>query len=190
MARAVTGVKKKKQKTWYPVMLPKIFGGTQIAETLSLDSKNIVGRKINTVLSDVTGDIKHFHTTVTLRIKDVTEGKAYTEYNGQNLISDKIARMVNRWRSRIDSVDDISTKDGHKLRIKTIVITRQRVNTTTKADIRKIVSSETVKYCTDKSLESIVNDIFSGKLQKHVFLSAKKVYPLKSVEVRKTEILK
>lgn len=190
MARKTTGVKKKKQKSWYSIVAPKVFGEKVLSETPSVDSKNIVGRKINVTLSDLTGDFKHFHTIVTLKIKEVKDLKAYTEYNGQSLISDKIARMVSRWKSRIDAVEDIDTKDNHKLRIKSIVITRKRVNTTIKSDIRKKVFEETRNYCKEKDLESIVNDIFSNKMQRHIFQSAKNIYPLQSVEIRKTEVLK
>ncbi|NOQ55598.1 MAG: 30S ribosomal protein S3ae [Nanohaloarchaea archaeon] len=190
MARRTTGVKKKKQKTWYSIVSPKQFGEKEIAKTLALDSKNIIGRKVSLPLSDITGDFKHFHTMITLKINEVKDLKAYTEYNGQNLISDKIARMVNRWKSRIDAVSDISTKDDHKLRIKVIVITRRRVNTTIKSEIRKAVFAETEKYCKGHDMETIVSDIFSNKLQKALFHGAKNIYPLQSVEIRKTEVLK
>lgn len=190
MVRKTTGVKKKKQKSWYTIVSPKVFGEKTLSETPSVDSKNIVGRKINVTLSDLTGDFKHFHTIVTLKVKEVKDLKAYTEYNGQSLISDKIARMVSRWRSRIDAVEDIDTKDDHKIRLKSIVITRKRVNTTVKSDIRKKVFEEARNYCKGKDLESIVSDIFSNKMQRHIFQSTKSIYPLQSVEIRKTEVLK
>ena len=190
MARRTTGVKKKKQKTWYSILSPKEFGEKEIATTLALDSKNIIGRKVTLPLSDITGDFKHFHTMITLKINDIKDLKAYTEYNGQNLISDKIARMVNRWKSRIDAVSDIETKDDHKLRIKTIIITRRRINTSIKSEIRKAILSETGKYCEGHDMGTIVSDIFSNKLQKALFHGAKNIYPLQSVEIRKTEVLK
>ncbi|MBW6461736.1 MAG: hypothetical protein K0B07_01700 [DPANN group archaeon] len=190
MARKTTGVKKKKQKTWYSIVSPKQFGEKEVATTLAIDSKNIIGRKVNLPLSDITGDFKHFHTTVTLKINDVKDLKAHTEYNGQSLISDKIARMVNRWKSRIDAVSDIDTKDEHKLRIKTIIITRKRVNTSIKSEIRKAVLIETGKYCEGHDMETIVSDIFANKLQKALFHATKNIYPLQSIEIRKTEVLK
>jgi len=190
MARKTTGVKKKKQKSWYTIVAPKVFGEKTLSETPSVDSKNVIGRKVNVTLSDLTGDFKHFHTVVTLKINEVKDLKAYTEYNGQTLISDKIARMVSRWKSRIDAVEDVDTKDGHKLRLKNMVITRKRVNTTIKSEIRKKVFEETRNYCKGKDLESIINDIFSNKMQRHIFQSAKNIYPLQSVEIRKTEVLK
>ncbi|MCK5234943.1 MAG: 30S ribosomal protein S3ae, partial [Candidatus Aenigmarchaeota archaeon] len=49
---------------------------------------------------------------------------------------------------------------------------------------------ETRNYCKGKDLESIVNDIFSNKMQRQIFQSAKSIYPLQSVEIRKTEVLK
>ncbi|MEA3229908.1 MAG: hypothetical protein U9P44_03255, partial [archaeon] len=159
MARIKPRVKKK-QKTWYSIISPGVFGSKQLAETPSADGKNLVGRSINITLSDLTGNFKHFHTTVNLRIKEIKDNKAYTEYHGQSLITDKISRMVHRWKSRIDSVDDIVTDDKHTFRIKTITITKKRMNTTVKSDARKVISDEINKYCKDKNLETIVDDIF------------------------------
>ncbi len=181
---------KKKQKTWYSILSPESMGAKKITDTLSTDVKNLVGRTINVTLSDITGDFKHFHTTVKLKVKNVEDKKAITEYHGQSLITDKIARMVSRWKSRIDSIDDVKTKDGHVLRIKSLTISRRRVNTSVKSDLRNAVSKEITEYCKDKKLEEIVTDIFDNNLQKQVFHNVKGIYPLQGVEIRMTEVLK
>ncbi len=180
--------KGKKKKVWYSLVSPKMFGEKVIFEVAANDKSRLNNRIVEVSLSELTGNFKHYHTNVKLRITGFDENKAKTEYIGQRLLDDKIARFINRWRSRIDSLDVIETTDGKKIRIKSIMVTGRRVKTTVKDMIRMSASEKIKKYFEGKTLEQIVNDIISGKVQRVISGECGKIYPLRFAEVRKTEV--
>ena len=184
-------VKKKdrwSKKTWYPVIAPAIFGGKKIGETAAVKPEQLLGRTISVPLSDLTGNLKHYHTKVFLKIVDVRNGEAKTEYAGQELLRDSLARLVRRWSSRIDSVDEVKTSDGKKIRIKSMAISLRRIDTSLKKKLRHSISEAVRSYADGKPLENIVQDMISGTLQKTVRKKVNPTYPLRAMEIRKTEV--
>jgi small subunit ribosomal protein S3Ae len=177
-----------KKKSFYSIVSPKIFGGRVIGETPALKKENLMGRTLYASLSDLIGDIKHFQTKVKLRIKEVDGQNAKTEYIGQEVLIDKITRIVRKWSSKIESVDDVSVKN-RKFRIKTLIITKRRVNTSLKNTIRHDASAIIGDYFKDKSSDQIITDINTEKIQRIIKNKINKLYPLRAVEIRKTEFI-
>ncbi|MBW6451118.1 MAG: hypothetical protein K0B02_00110 [DPANN group archaeon] len=188
MARK-TIIKKKIQKVWYDIIAPKMFDNKKVGSTTSSNKDHLNNRILKIPLNEITGNFKHFYINIVLRIKEVTENSAIADYIGQTIRDDKILRLVNRWSSRIDSIDDITTKDNKKIRVKSIAVTRRKVNTTIKSKIRLLVSEKMKNYCETNNLEQIVNSINNTDIQKIITKEAKKIYPLKAIEVRKIEVL-
>jgi len=160
-----------------------------IAETPAIKDQHIVGRVLEVPMSEVTGNFKHFRSKSKVKITGVTEDGAQTEYVGHEVVRDQVLRAVRRWSSRIDSVDDIKTKDGINLRVKSITITRRRVNTSVKDGIRTLVSSLVADLAKTHTKDQLLLDINDRKIQMGISKAASKIYPIKSVEIRKTEIL-
>lgn len=177
-----------KKKSFYSILSPKIFGEKVVGETPALKKENLIGRTIYVSLNDLTGDVKHFQTKIKLRIKEVDGQNARTEYIGQEILMDKILRIVRKWSSKIEFINDIPLKNK-KFRIKTLIVTRRRVNTTLKNTIRRESSSIIKDYFKDKPKDQIITDINNGNIQRIVINKINKIYPLKEVEIRKTEVL-
>jgi len=178
------------KKKWYPVKVPKMFGDKIVAETPALKEKHLIGRIIEIPLNELTGSFKHFKTKVFLRVTEIKDGAVQTEYYGQEQASDVISRLVRKWSSRIDLVEDIKTKDKVMLRIKVLTITRRRVNTSVKSAIRAKIREEVIKEVQKKTLEELITDINNNTTQKTISKNISSIYPIKSVEIRKIEILK
>jgi len=172
------------KKKWYAVMAPDFLGGKQIADTLALKENVLIGRVIVLPLSEFTGNFRDFKIKVKLRIKDVKGSEARTEYVGQEMLRDQILRTIRRWSSRVDSVDDIKLKDDSRFRIKSLTVTRRRVNSSVKCDIRHAVSAGIKAYMSARATDQMVEDVNSSKMQKIISNNVKKIYPVRTVEVR------
>lgn len=172
------------KKKWYPIMSPEFLGGKEIAETLALKEKDVIGRSIVLPLSELSGNFRDFKVKVSLRVNNVKGNEAHTEYMGQELLRDQILRVIRRWSSRVDSIDDVVLKDSAKFRVKTLTVTTRRINTSVKDEIRRTVSKGIKEYAGARTTEQVVNDVNSSKLQKTILNSVKKIYPIRTVEVR------
>lgn len=188
MARK-TIIKKKAEKVWYDIIAPGMFGDKNIGTTTASNKDHLEKRILRIPLNELTGNFRQFYINIALRIRSVKDNKAITEYDGQDIREDKILRLVNRWSSRIDSIDDIDTKDNIKIRIKSLTVTRRKVNTTVKGKIRALLSAKIIEFCKDRKLDQIINSINNEELQRSISKEAKKIYPLKAVEIRKIKVM-
>ncbi len=179
----------KKAKSWYHVVSPSLFGAKELGETPSSDTKSLINRVISVPLSSLTGNFRQFKTSIKLRVMKLEGKKALTEYDGQTLTDDEVSRKVHRWSSRIDSIDDIKTKDGKSMRVKTLIVTTRRVNTSIKDEMRSAISTHVRKFAKEREMEKFVNDVSANILQKNARTPLAKIHPVKSVDVRKIEVM-
>lgn len=186
-AKPKTGRDTWAKKSWYTVSAPNVFGDDIIAEVPSLKDSFLVGRTIKVSLSDLTKNYKHMHTTVKLKITGLDGKKAKTEYAGQEMLKDALARLIRRWSSRVDSVQEIALKDK-KMRLKMTVITAKKANTS----VREVLRALTIKTSNDilggKTLDDAVMAMNTEKLERAIREPASKIFPIRSVEVRKVEV--
>ncbi len=175
------------KKSWYNVEAPKVYGGGVIAEVPALKPAALAGRTLKVSLSDLTKNYKHFQTNVKLRITNVSGKNAETEYAGQEMMKDALARMIRRWSSRVDSVQEIKLA-GKKMRLKTVVITKKKANTSAREAIRAAVIRTSSEALSGKTLDEAVADMNSEKLSRMIFDATNKIFPVKAVEVRRVEV--
>lgn len=178
------------KKSWYSVLAPEFLGGEAVAETLAAKPQDLIGRALIVPLNEITENIKHHQIEMHLKIYDVVGDKAKTQYNGQELARDAITRLIRRWSSRIDIVQGFTTSDGKKLRLKSIVISARRINTSLQSSIRKEVIAITQNWTKGKTLEGVVLNIITGKYQHEIGGKIRKIYPIRAVEIRKINLLK
>lgn len=175
-------------KEWYKVIAPEMFGGQQIAETVSGDPSLLQGRVVSVALQDITGDFSKMHIKLRLRINRVAGFEAHTEFVGHDITSDYIRRLTRRKHSKMDGVFEARTKDGYVIKIKPMAITEKRIQTSQQKAIRQLMSSVVSGAAGRQTMSELVKDILSGDLAKGIFKECKPVYPIRKIEVRRTEI--
>jgi len=177
------------KKIWYEIIAPKIVGEITVGETPAADPKQLIGRIVNVSVADI--DRKHpkFYLKLAFQIENVEGTKAFTKFVGHDILSERIYRMVQRRSSRIDSIEDLVTKDGVKLRIKPLMILPSKVATSVKHDVRRIMTETVRKIVSENTLEDIVKMILSDEIQRTIREECKKLYPVGMVEIRKSEVL-
>ena len=188
---AIKRIKDKwKAKSWYRVLAPSMFDEAPIAETLAADKNLLIGRVTEISLQDLTGDFRKSHIKLYFKIDGVEGSDAHTSFYGHTLTTDYVRRLIRRRRSRIDGVYDVNTKDGALIRLKPFATTERRIQTSQKHEIRKIMKDTVISYAKDRTLSELIKGILNEELSKEISKNCKKFYPLRKVEVYKSELLK
>ncbi len=188
--RAGRRVKDKwKSKSWYRIVAPDMFENSVVGETVASEPEDLIGRVTEITLQDLIGDFSKSHIKVQLKIQGVRGGECVTRFVGHDMTTDYIRRMTRRRRSKIDSVFDTRTKDGYKLRVKTLSVTSKRINYSKKNSIRKKQAEVIDDVASSSQLHQLVSKMLFGDLAKELKNGCKKAYPLKRVEIKKSEVL-
>ena len=177
------------RKQWYDIIAPKLFDEKMVGETVAADPKQLLGRTIEVSLMDILMDYSKFFVKVKFQIDRIDGNKAYTKFIGHSCMRERVYRMVQRRVRKVESIQDLRTKDEKSLRIKTIFVLIRRVNTSVKNAARK-KARELIKDTAEKtSFEDLIGMIIKGELQKNIKKEISKVYPVGDIEIRDTEVL-
>lgn len=179
-----------KLKKWYTIVSPKTFGELQLGLTPSMENEQLIGRKVETTLYDLTGDFSMVHVHLYFKITQVDSNKAYTRFIGHELSRDYIRSLIRRKSSKIDAIVDVTTKDGYLVRVKSLALTTYRCHRSQKTAIRKIMWDIVRKKAESMTFDEFIQEVVFGRLANEMFDSAKKIYPLRKVEVEKSKVLK
>jgi len=180
--------KKVKGKTWFKIHAPKIFNERDIGETIGNDSDSIKGRILSLPLSEVTGDITKHYIKIGLKIVDVKGIEAYTEPVDYNISRQYFSRLVRRRSSKIEVINDVKLKDEQTFRIKTVVVTAYKADSRQKSSLHRAVHKEMEKRASQLDFPSLIIAFSTGKIQKEIGEIVRKIFPLKTIEVRKVEL--
>jgi small subunit ribosomal protein S3Ae len=181
--------KKIKGKQWYTILAPEMFGKTEIGRTITDDPDKIVGRKISVSLMTLLNDFRKYYMKFTFRVVSIDGTTALTEFDGSETMRDFISRLVRRRSRRVDTIQDLVTKDGVKIRIKSLAIIPRRVKTSVKDTVRDSIR-EIIKNEVERSdLEDLIKRIVSDDIKHRILRESSRIYPVRSFEIRKMQVL-
>jgi len=193
-ARARTATRKVKDrwkaKNWYQILAPSLFNNVPVAETLAETPDSLIGRVTEVSLQDLTNDFRKSHIKLRFAVDKVEQNTAHSQLKGTLLTSDYLRRMIRRRKSRVDGVFDIETRDGALLRVKPFAIAEKRIQSSQKKLIRNVMKDVISKEGKAKTLNSFIRDCLDGKIGSEIYKNCKIYYPVKRIEVNKTEIIR
>lgn len=175
-------------KEWYKVYAPDMFSKMQIGETLAEEPQKLFGRVVEVTVQDLTGDFSRMHIKLSFQINDVKNYEAFTQFVGHDLTSDYIRRLTRRKRSKIDCSFNVVTRDSFQLSVKPIAVADKRIQSSQQKMMRNIMGKLLQETAASKTLGEFVKEMISGELTKSIANAIKVVYPLKKVEIRKSEV--
>lgn len=178
-----------KAKVWYTVRAPPMYNAAVIAETLADEQDKLMGRVADATLQDLTGDFSKMHVKMRFKVAAVRGNECATKFKGHELTSDYIRRLTRRKHSKIDGVFDVVTKDGFKIRVKPMAITERRAQSSQEMAIRQHMAAMIQGSATEKDHAGFIKEVVNGDLAQAIYQDCRKVYPLKRVEIRKSEVL-
>jgi small subunit ribosomal protein S3Ae len=185
---AVTKSEGWKAKQWYNLVAPEMFGKANIGETVADVPEKLVGRVIEVTLGELTNDLSRQNIKLILKVESVGGDSAYTKFQGHQLTHDYLRSLVKRQTSNIETNVTVKTKDNYTIRVKPSCFTIKRARANQVKAIRLIMNSVITSRAKEMDMEQFVQEIITGKLSASIYHDVKPVYPLRRVEVRKTEI--
>ena len=78
------------KKQWYEIISPKMFGEKVVGETLAVDPKSLVGRKIEVSLMELSRNYSQFYIKLEFRVEKVEGNKAFTTFVGHDIMRERV----------------------------------------------------------------------------------------------------
>lgn len=185
---AVTKAEGWKAKHWYNLVAPEMFGKANIGETVADVPEKLVGRVIEVTLGELTNDLSKQNIKLILKVDSVGGDSAYTKFTGHQLTADYLRSLVKRSTSNIETNISVSTKDGYTIRVKPSCYTIKRARANQVKAIRAVMNTVIAARAKEMDLDQFIQEVVTGKLSASIYHDVKPIYPLRRVEVRKTEI--
>jgi small subunit ribosomal protein S3Ae len=176
-------------KSWYNIIAPPAFDGVTIADTMTDNPDNLINRVTGVSLQDLTNDFRKSHIILFFKINKVEEDKAHTQFSGHTLTSDYLRRMIRRRRSKIEGVYDVNTRDGAVIRVKPFATTDKRIQNSQRKVVRDAMKKTINDQAKDSTLSEFLKNILDGRMGSEIYKNCKKLYPVKRIEIHKTEVI-
>jgi small subunit ribosomal protein S3Ae len=180
-----------RSKHWYKVKAPGFFQFAEIGETMASEPEQVVGRTLETTLQEISGgaDIGKAHVKLRFQVERIGgDGVAETRFIGHELTSDFVRRLARRKRSKIDTSLPVTTKDGIELILKPVAVGEQRLQTRLRAELRHRLRNTLTEEAARRTSAEFVREMLQGELSKTLAHAVKDLYPLKKIEIRRSEI--
>ena len=181
--------KKLKGKEWYVLKAPKLFKEKEIGETPVGDPKTLIGRKIDVHLISLIDDLSKYYIKFYLKVKEVKGDKAYTEFAGFECLRDYISRMIRYGIKKIDTIQDLTTSDKIKLRVKTITLTSKKMKKNVEIELKRFVEKKMKKNVETNTMNEFIEKTINDTFKDSIINEGSKLYPIRTFEIRKVERL-
>jgi len=173
-----------KKKRWYNILAPKVLNNVIVGETPSADTNLLVGRVVTINLSTITRNMKKQNTEVKFKIKELKGNDCVTEFVSYEILPAFVKRLVKRAKCRVDDSFVAETKDKIKVRIKPLVLTRDKIQKSIATSLRLTSKDMLTKILADTDYNEFLSKILVGDIQKELKFKLKKVHPLGVAEIR------
>ena len=180
---------KKGKKRWIKIYAPAEFKNTFLGESYVIDPERLIGKTIQLSLSNIIGDMKKQNTLVTFKIKEIKGAEAHTSLISYEIIKSHIKRLVRTGQEKIEDSFILKSKDQMSLRIKPLMITRNKAKNSILTRIRMATKDRLTALFSENEFQQATNELISGKFQYALRHDLNKIYPVVVLEIRKIELI-
>jgi small subunit ribosomal protein S3Ae len=179
-----------KDKDWFTVKAPKSFNYQEIGEVIGSEN-NVIGRTLENLLYDITGDYNDISLKLKFRVIDVNPESKVCEsiFIGHEYTNDYVRSLVGRGTSKITSIINLSTKDEYKFRLTVICNTIRRARSSQQIVIRKIMTEILKEFAKSLNHEKFITGMIYGEFQNQIQRIEKTIYPLSSSTIIKSKLI-
>jgi len=179
-----------KAKRWYTIRAPRTpWSFRVIGETLAEDSSQLIGRNYEVIQNELDGDFSKMHVKVVFKVTDVLGNDAITEFVGHELLKDHVRRQVRRDRGKIDDTIDVVTEDGFYVRFKPLMISRARIKSSQKQQMRTIARDIILTTGATSTWFKLQAATLDGTLENKIKEAVSKIQPVRTVVIRRTQLI-
>ncbi len=166
-----------KEKSWFTIKTPLMFEEKEIGETPAKDADLLIGRGVEVTMRELT-------------IDNVAGDVASTKFTGHKTTTDYVRSMIRRGTSRIDASTIVQTKDDRRIKLHVLAVTIRRAKSSQQKYMRQVIIDLLQETAAERTYEELVKSSVNGKLASEIYHTAKKIYPLKRVEIIKSKVIK
>tara|TARA_Y100001970_G_scaffold166768_1_gene204026 strand:+ start:38091 stop:39002 length:912 start_codon:yes stop_codon:yes gene_type:complete len=179
-----------KSKRWYTIRAPRNpWSFRVIGETLAEEAEQLVGRSYEMMQNELDGDFSKMHVKVCFRITEVVGGDALTEFVGHDVLKDHIRRQIRRHRGKIDDAVDVVTQDGYYVRFKPLLISRSRIKSSQKAEMRNRSRDAILKMGAESTWVALQKAVLDGTMETKVKEAASTISPVRTCMIRRSQMI-
>ncbi|MFP4045931.1 MAG: hypothetical protein ACLFS3_02640 [Candidatus Aenigmatarchaeota archaeon] len=178
-----------KGKQWYTLKAPDMFNNQKVGEAVARNDEELMGRTVEAGATDLVSGCNKYYFKVYMKVDEVEGETGKCKFAGHDSSRDFITRMIRRRSKRIDDRTVVETKDGKELVAKIVCATIKSVGASTQTGVRRKISETLKEKASEMTLAEFVDSLFSGKIQGQLKREADKVYPIRAIEIRKTELV-
>ncbi|MBS3156369.1 hypothetical protein J4413_04045 [Candidatus Woesearchaeota archaeon] len=181
---AVQSLTKKGKKKWYTISSTSHFKEKSLGETPAYEPERLIGRIVSTSMSNLTGNIRMQNVKISFKIKEVKDNNALTELVGYEVSSAHIKRIVRPGRDRVDASFIKKTKDGVKVVVKPLLLTRFNTHNSVRSELKKKCEEFFDKLFSETDYNLFISELISNRIHGSMKEFLNKTYPLGGVEIR------
>ena len=179
-----------KAKRWFTIRAPRTpWSFRVIGETLAEDPSQLIGRNYEVIQNELDGDFSKMHVKVVFKVIDVLGNDAVTEFVGHELLKDHVRRQVRRDRGKIDDTIDVVTEDGFYVRFKPLMISRARIKSSQKQQMRTIARDIILTTGATSTWFKLQAATLDGTLENKIKEAVSKIQPVRTVVIRRTQLI-
>ncbi len=177
-----------KTKQWYVLKAPKLFNEAEVAQVPSQDPQHLLNRIIELPLKEITHDLSHMYINVKLRVEEIKGKTAYSKFIGHALAREHLQALGRRNRSMLYVVLAAKSSDGVEFTVKTLIVTNGKASGSQREALRKSLVSHLLGKISQSDFGKFIQEVIYGKASSEAYNVLKKVFPVKRVEIYKTEL--
>jgi small subunit ribosomal protein S3Ae len=179
-----------RMKRWFTIRAPRYpWNFQKIGETLGETDEQIIGRIYEMTQQEFNGDFTKMHVILRFRVNEIVGQDALTMFIGHAHQSDHTRRQIRRYRGKIDTIVDIITTDGYLIRIKTLMITERRIQSSVKSAVRIKAQDMMIAFGAKNTYAKLQQAILDGSLEVDLLKVIKPIYPMRTCVIRKSQLL-
>ncbi len=179
-----------KAKRWFTIRAPRNpWSFRVLGETLAEETDQLIGRKFEIMQNELDGDFSKMHVKVIFRVTEVLGGDVLTEFVGHDVLKDHIRRQVRRHRGKIDDTVDVVSEDGYYIRFKPLVISRSRIKSSQKAEMRTRARDAILQIGATSTWIQLQKFVLDGTMESKVKEAVSTISPVRTVMIRRSQLL-
>jgi small subunit ribosomal protein S3Ae len=179
--------KRSQEKRWYTVLAPEQFDRAELGTTPATEPEQVLDRTIETTLGDVMEGGEN-NVKLTFQVTDVGSDSAYTEFAKHELTRDYKRSLVRRGSSKVKAVLTLRTADDYRVTVHPVAFTTKVADRSQKEAIRAKMTDLVTEAAAERTFEEFLDSVVQGHLSSAIYNEAKTIYPLRRVEVEKTNL--
>ena len=177
------------KKEWYPIKSTKSFNSTDLGDGYVSSPDQLLDRHLTVNLANLTGDMRQQGTSLRFKISEVDNGVGVAGIVGYEASSSQLKRFVRKGVDRLDDSIECKTGDDFSVRVKPFAITKTSTSKYKVRLIRNFLRQELIREIRKQNYDSLIRSIIANKLQSDLKSKVKSIFPLRTLSIRKLELV-